>query len=66
MKIEAQRQYDLADRMYDVLYKNDVPQYQLTTDDFMQLLFIMDEISSNALFTREFKQVEGVTNYVQS
>lgn len=58
MKVEEKRQYELSRRMYSVLYKNDKPQFTLTTDDFMQLLFIMDELSSNALFTREIKEVK--------
>jgi hypothetical protein len=57
MDEQVQRQYDLSDRMYSVLYKNDKPQYQLTTDDFMQLLFIMDELSTNPLFGGEIKEL---------
>lgn len=60
MNKQAKRQYELSNRMYSVLYPNDTPKYKLTADDFMQLLFIMDELSMNPLFTRELTSKGGV------
>lgn len=54
-KIQAKRQYELSDKMYKVLYENDKPKYRLSTRDFMELLFVMDELSMNPLFARELK-----------
>lgn len=56
MSNQKKRQYELSDRMYKVLYPNDKPKFKLTNDDFMQLLFIMDELSMNSLFTKELKE----------
>jgi len=55
--IQQKRQYQLSKRMYEVLYKNDKPNYRLSTNDFIQLLFIMDELSTNPLFDREIKEL---------
>lgn len=55
MRIQEQRQYELSKRMYDVLYPNGKPNYKLSTDDFMQLLFIQDELSMNPLFDKPLK-----------
>lgn len=44
---QEKRQYELSDRMYKVLYPNGKPNYKLTTEQFMQLLFIQDELSMN-------------------
>lgn len=55
MITQEQRQYELSKRMYDVLYPNDKPNYTLTKEQFMQLLFIQDELSMNPLLTRELK-----------
>ena len=54
--MQDKRQYELSKRMYAVLYPNDKPNYQLTTEQFMQLLFIQDELSMNPLFNRELKK----------
>ncbi len=35
----------LSQEMYSVLYPNDKPKYNLDTDDFMRLLFVLDELS---------------------
>ena len=56
--IQQKRQYQLSKRMYEVLYKNDRPNYRLSTNDFIQLLFIMDELSTNPLFDREIKELK--------
>ena len=56
MTIQEKRQYELSGRMYKVLYPNDKPNYKLTTEQFMQLLFIQDELSMNPLFTRELNK----------
>ena len=39
----------LSQQMYDILYKNDQPNYKLSTDDFMKLLFVLDDLSLNPL-----------------
>ena len=56
MNIQEKRQYTLSERMYKVLYPNDKPNYKLTTEQFMQLLFIQDELSMNPLLIRELKE----------
>ena len=56
MKEQKNRQYELSQKMYDVLYQNDKPNYNLTSEQFMKLLFIMDELSMNPLFVREVKR----------
>lgn len=58
MKLAEQRQYELSKRMYAVLYPNDKPNYKLTSEQFMQLLFIQDELSSNPLLNRPLKEVQ--------
>ena len=55
MTEQEKRQIELSKRMYAVLYPNDKPNYNLTTNDSMQLLFIQDELSMNPLFNRELK-----------
>lgn len=57
MTAQEKRQYELSKRMYEVLYPNDKPNYKLTTEQFMQLLFIQDELSMNPLLMRELKEV---------
>jgi len=57
-ELSKQRQYELSKRMYRVLYPNDKPNYNLTTKQFMELLFILDELSMNPLLNRELKEVE--------
>jgi hypothetical protein len=49
MSITEQRQHQLAERIYSILFINDKPNYTLTTDQFMQLLFIQDELSKYPL-----------------
>lgn len=61
MKIAEKRQYELSELMYEVLYPNDTPNFRLSTKQFMQLLFVLDELSANPLFAREFKKVEGIS-----
>ena len=58
MSLREKRQYELSKRMYKVLYANDKPNYNLSVEDFMQLLFIQDELSMNPLFNRELKEVK--------
>ena len=53
MTIQEKRQYQLSERMYKVLYFNDKPNYNLSVEDFMELLFIQDELSKNQLFRGE-------------
>ena len=57
MTAQEKRQYELSKRMYEVLYPNDKPNYKLTTEQFMQLLFIQDELSMNPLLMRELREV---------
>lgn len=52
----AERQYQLSDIMYKVLYSNNKPNYKLTTKQFMELLFIQDELSINPLLTNKLKK----------
>lgn len=52
MALQEERQYELSRRMYKVLYPNDKPNYTLTKEQFMQLLFIQDELSMNPLLSR--------------
>lgn len=56
MSVQTERQYELSRRMYEVLYPNDKPNYKLTTEQFMQLLFIQDELSSNPLLVMPLKE----------
>jgi hypothetical protein len=58
MTIQEKRQYQLSERMYKVLYFNDKPNYNLSVEDFMELLFIQDELSMNPLLTRKLKEVK--------
>lgn len=60
MKLAEKRQYELSKRMYEVLYPNDKPNYKLTSEQFMQLLFIQDELSSNPLLNRPLKNNKTV------
>ena len=55
---QIKRQYELSDRMYKVLYPNDKPNYKLTSEQFMQLLFIQDELSMNPLLIRKLREVK--------
>ncbi len=57
MTAQEKRQYELSKRMYEVLYPNGKPNYKLTTEQFMQLLFIQDELSMNPLLMRELREV---------
>lgn len=56
MSIQEKRQHELSEIMYKVLYANDIPNYKLTTDQFMQLLFIQDELSINPLLIKQVKK----------
>lgn len=58
MKMQEKRQYELSERMYKVLYPHGKPNYTLTTEQFMQLLFIQDELSMNPLLKRELRKVK--------
>ena len=58
MKLAEKRQYELSKRMYAVLYPNDKPNYTLTPEQFMQLLFIQDELSMNPLLNRPLKEIK--------
>ena len=49
MSITEQRQHQLAEHIYSILFINDKPNYTLTTDQFMELLFIQDELSKYPL-----------------
>lgn len=55
---QKNRQYVLSQRMYEVLYPNDKPNLNLTKDQFIQLLFIQDELSMNPLFDRPLNKEE--------
>ena len=57
MTVPEKRQIELSKRMYAVLYPNDKPNYKLTSEQFMQLLFIQDELSMNPLLDRPLKEV---------
>lgn len=46
---------DLSKQMYGIMYINDKPNYNLTAEEFMQLLFIMDELSSDPLLRERSK-----------
>lgn len=39
----------LSEVMYSILYKNNKPNYNLSTEDFMQLLFIQDSLSKEPI-----------------
>lgn len=52
MSEQEKRQYVLSRRMYEVLYPYGKPNYTLTPEQFSQLLFILDELSTNPLFAR--------------
>jgi len=56
--MQEKRQYILSDRMFKVLYANDKPNYKLTTEQFMELLFIQDELSLNPLLKRELRKAK--------
>lgn len=56
--MQEKRQYELSDRMYKVLYPNGKPNYKLTTKQFMELLFIQDELSLNPLLTKELRKAK--------
>lgn len=58
MNMQEKRQYELSDRMYKVLYPNGKPNYKLTTKQFMELLFIQDELSLNPLLTKELRKAK--------
>lgn len=60
MIVQEKRQCELSKRMYEVLYPNGKPNYNLTSEQFMQLLFIQDELSSNPLLDRPLKEVKTV------
>lgn len=55
MIMQEDRQYELSERMYKVLYPNDKPNYKLSNEQFMQLLFIQDELSINPLLNKKLK-----------
>lgn len=40
---------ELSEEMYRVLYPNDKPKYNLDKQDFMKLLFVLDELSTTPL-----------------
>lgn len=40
---------ELSQEMYAVLYPNDKPKYNLDKQDFMKLLFVLDELSTTPL-----------------
>lgn len=44
---------EMSKIMYKILYKNNKPNYNLSTEDFMQLLFIQDELSNQPIFIKE-------------
>ena len=48
-----EQMYELSREMYRVLYPNDKPNYHLSTDDFMRLLFVMDNLSSYPILTKD-------------
>jgi len=56
--MQEKRQYELSDRMYKVLYQSDKANYKLTTEQFMELLFIQDELSMNPLLIRELRKAK--------
>lgn len=60
MRVQEKRQYELSKRMYQVLYPDGKPNYHLSIEQFMELLFIQDELSMNSLFERQLKQEKGV------
>lgn len=39
----------MSETIYNIIYKNGKPEYKLSTEDFMQLLFISDELSDKPL-----------------
>ena len=41
---------ELSNVMYEVLYPNDKPKYNLDKDNFIKLLFVLDELSLTPLF----------------
>lgn len=49
MKMTQAKLNELSQAMYKVLYKDDKPNYNLSTRDFMQLLFVMDDLSANPI-----------------
>jgi hypothetical protein len=40
---------ELSQAMYRVLYPNDKPKYNLDSNDFMELLFVLDELSTTPI-----------------
>lgn len=46
---------ELSQTMYKVLYPNDKPNYTLSTDQFMQLLFVLDELSTQPILRKDTK-----------
>lgn len=43
----------LSQEMYSVLYPNGKPNYNLSTKDFMRLLFVLDELSLSPLLKED-------------